>query len=62
MTEHNLKYERMQDEIQKNEILKRAFSKSPDELDDIERKTVEKFLERKLLEIRKFMVDRGIEQ
>lgn len=42
--------------------LKRAFSKSPDELDDIERKTVEKFLERKLLEIRKFMVDRGIEQ
>ena len=62
MTEHNLKYERMQDEIQKNEILKRAFSKNPDELDDIERKTVEKFLERKLLEIRKFMVDRGIEQ
>jgi len=62
VTEHNLKYERMQDEIQKNEILKRAFSKNPDELDDIERKTVEKFLERKLLEIRKFMVDRGIEQ
>jgi len=57
-----VKYVRFQDEIQNNEILKRAFSKSPDELNDIERKAVEKFLERKLAEIRKFMADRGIEQ
>lgn len=58
-----MKYDSMQDEIQGNEVLKRAFSKNMDELNEIEQKAVEEILDRKLAEIKEFLAtrtDRGV--
>lgn len=49
----------MQDEIQKDEILKRAFSKNPNDLNTLEQEAVERFLKRKLAEVHEFVAARS---